>query len=334
MYFDAQQNREYVSRIYEWEPMPEGMTPEQEKLVMGIQCNVWTEWIPTVDRMEYMVFPRLLAASEVAWRSADKAKEYAVFQQKVLHHMKRMDEVGINYRVPELTGFYERNVFVDKAVLDVHCAMETAVIHYTDDGSVPTLDSPVYTGPVEVEESTQFQLRAFRPDGTADQIFKASFSKEDYLPAKQVGKALLNGLQGDWYEFSGNKCTDIVKAPFVKKVFASKVEIPEEVKGDIGLVLKGYIQIPEDGIYTFSLLSDDGSILYIDGQEVIENDGPHGPVERIGQKALAAGLHEIEVDYFDPNGGVLKLSTLDAGGNSVECPESWFKYVDNSSIAN
>ena len=56
------------------------------------------------------------------------------------------------------------------------------------------------------------------------------------------------------------------------------VSIPEEVKGNIGLVLTGYLEVPADGIYTFALLSDDGSTLMLDGELLGDNDGAHSPV--------------------------------------------------------
>ena len=328
LYFDAQQDARYLSRIYEWEPMPEGMTPEQEALVMGLQCNVWTEWIPTMDRMEYMTFPRLLAASEVAWRRTGKEKDYPAFQQKIFHHLARMDETGIHYRIPDLTGFVDKSVFVDHGILEVQCPLESVAIRYTTDGRVPEPDDPLYTGPIPVDGPVDFALRAFRPDGTGDQIFRTSFRKETYLPASDLsGKVLEDGLKVDWYDFHGDSCAAITQAPFKRSFITRKVEIPEEAEGNIGLILTGFIDIPADDIYTFSLFSDDGSRLWIDDQEIINNDGLHSPESRAAQKALRAGLHPFKVAYFDWNGGVLELSCRDKDGSYVECPESWFKHL-------
>jgi hypothetical protein len=69
-----------------------------------------------------------------------------------------------------------------------------------------------------------------------------------------------------------------------------------------GLRLKGYVKIPSDGIYTFYLSSNDGSYLYIDGKELIENDGNHGAAEEPGQAGLKAGFHAIEVKYMQCGG--------------------------------
>ena len=63
------------------------------------------------------------------------------------------------------------------------------------------------------------------------------------------------------------------------EIILSKSNDSQEVKGNIGLIIKGYINAPQDDIYTFALLSDDGSTLVIDGEQVIDNDGPHGLVK-------------------------------------------------------
>ena len=61
--------------------------------------------------------------------------------------------------------------------------------------------------------------------------------------------------------------------------------IPNEVKGNIGLVITGFIYVPTDGAYGFVLTSDDGSLLSIDGQVVVDNDGEHSTLQRSAQVA-------------------------------------------------
>ena len=93
--------------------------------------------------------------------------------------------------------------------------------------------------------------------------------------------------------------------------------IPKRVRGNIGLIVRGYLNAPADDIYSFALLSDDGSTLAIDGEMVVDNDGPHAPKEMTGQKALKKGYHPLELRYFDSNGGTLQLKVMDSDGQVI-----------------
>lgn len=56
LYFDYEQKSDFLKKIYDMDVVPSGLSDTQKSLVWGVQCNVWTEWIPTMERMEYMVF--------------------------------------------------------------------------------------------------------------------------------------------------------------------------------------------------------------------------------------------------------------------------------------
>ena len=68
-------------------------------------------------------------------------------------------------------------------------------------------------------------------------------------------------------------------------------------------MLEGYIKIPVTDLYHFYLSSDDGSMLYVDGEKLVDNNGLHGLEEVKGTKALAAGYHRIRIEYFEKSGG-------------------------------
>lgn len=92
-------------------------------------------------------------------------------------------------------------------------------------------------------------------------------------------------------------------------------------KDKFAFEFSGYIKIEKDGIYTFFTDSDDGSMLYIDEEEVVNNDGDHGNVEKSGKAALKKGFHKIKVLYFDSGGGnSLKVSMQTEGGTKTEIP--------------
>lgn len=175
-------------------------------------------------------------------------------------------------------------------------------------------------------ETTDFTFRTFRPDGTPSDVARTRYVKAPYAEATAAPASLNSGLKAVWHKFRGNLCADIDAAPVNGEYVVESVSIPEEVKGDIGLIITGYLEVPADGIYTFALLSDDGSTLKLDGELLGDNDGAHSPVEIIVQKALKAGLHPIEVRYFDCNGGVLQMELVNEKGEKEVLPKEWLKH--------
>lgn len=323
-YFDYQQDKNSLPGVYRFNPMLESLNDAQKALILGVQANLWCEYIPSRERMQYMIMPRMMALSELAW-SDPSVMNWEDFKDRLVKQFPRLNIMDVNYRIPDLEGFHNTNAFVGEGTLTIDCLDPDAEIHYTTDGSTPTLESSRYDGPVKVTETTDFTLRTFRSNGKKGDIVKTRFIKSEYAKATDAAPSK-NGLQAVWHEFKGNKCADIEKAPVNGTYEISEVTIPEGVKGNIGLIVTGYFNAPEDGIYTFNLMSDDGSTLKIDGEMVVDNDGPHSPREVVGQKALSKGLHPIEVRYFDSNGGTLKLTVMTADGKELPVNSGLFAY--------
>ena len=86
-----------VELIYQWEPIPDTFTPEEEAQVLGLQANLWTEFITTNDYYEYMIFPRLSSLAEIAWSPKGK-KDMDNFRKRLEVQCERYDAMGINYR--------------------------------------------------------------------------------------------------------------------------------------------------------------------------------------------------------------------------------------------
>ena len=315
-YLDYAQDKKSVINIYNYEPMKEVPDADKQHLVKGVQGNIWCEWIPTRERMHYMAAPRMLAIAELGWNANDR-KDWTDFQIRMADQFSRLNVMDVQYRIPDLEGFMKNNVFIGEKKVEITCLDPTASIHYTTDGTTPTLDSPKYDGNLVLTESTDLTLRVFRPTGKRSDIVKAHYEKTEYTPATTAAPSN-PGLKATWYDFKGRKCADITAAPVKRTYRVEDVIIPRGVKSPIiGLTYKGYINIPEDGIYSFFLSSDDGSMLYIDGQVVIDNDGLHAPGEVTGQAALKQGYHPIEVQYFDHGGGSISLKVWDNNGKEM-----------------
>ena len=85
-----------LEKVYSYEPIPKELNEQQAKYVMGAQGNVWTEYMANPAKVEYMIFPRLSALSEVLWSPKDK-KDWTQFQTKIETMKKRYTMWGANY---------------------------------------------------------------------------------------------------------------------------------------------------------------------------------------------------------------------------------------------
>lgn len=314
-YLDYQEDSKSLPNIVAWDPLA-GLDAAERQHVLGVQGNMWTEWVPTMQRMWYQVFPRVIALAEKGW-SRDGDMTLDGFRNRLVAHFERLNTLGVTYRIPDLTGFHATNVFIGKGEVRLGCLDPEAVIRYTTDGSVPQATSARYEGGIAVDRDTEFSFRTFGNDGRKGDVFKAKYIKGDFKPACGMVTSG-DGLQCKWYDYPGNDCAGIDKTPLLKEFHTDGVLIPEECKDNIGLVFEGYIEVPADGIYTFYLLSDDGSWLKIDNDMVVDNDGAHSPREIVGQAALKKGLHKLDARYFDHNGGQLRLVVKDSADNAVK----------------
>ncbi len=115
--------------------------------------------------------------------------------------------------------------------------------------------------------------------------------------------------EGGWMQLPDFSTLTPVSACVAAKIGLDAVTAPAEA---YGLVFTGYIEVPRDGVYTFSLKSNDGSILLLDGEKLVDNDGGHKTEARSGMTGLRAGRHPLEVRYFQA-GGNKALELLYAG---------------------
>jgi hypothetical protein len=196
------------------------------------------------------------------------------------------------------------------AVSPVEVSLSTrpgAVTRYTLDGSEPTVDSPVAEGPVRVDRSLTLRARAFDGRGAspfpAEAIYRV-LGPDDWKAATQFLVPPTPGLRARLYEggwqtldqMEGRAPLETRDAPGFDIGLATRAE-------QCAIAFEGFLNVPEDGLFTFATASDDGSRLFIDGELVVENDGLHGMDRRAGKVALRAGFHALRVEWFNSRGG-------------------------------
>lgn len=86
-----------VEKVYSYEPVPEELTREEANYILGVQTNLWTEYVPSTKHAEYMLLPRLEAQAEVAWTKKE-LKDFSDFEKRLNKEYQRLDKLGIGYR--------------------------------------------------------------------------------------------------------------------------------------------------------------------------------------------------------------------------------------------
>lgn len=300
-YFDYPQDARTLERLYKARVIPEGLTPAEQNNIIGVQGNLWTEYIPTTARLEYMLFPRALALAELAWSSTS---DFSDFTKRMDQHFRRLDAMNINFRMPDIVNLQESVVFTDSTTLTLNKPNIVSSIRYTTDGTDPLLSSAAYLSPIKIYRSQNVKIAAFTDRNRKGEVFTISFDKQTYLPPLPAMTNLQQGLRAVYVEGKIANLKSLPSLTPVKQYTLQGLAIPSDHrKGSFGMVYTGFIQIEKEGIYTFYLNADDGASLTIGNRLVVDNDGPHSPKEKSGQIALGAGIHAFTIPFFEAGGG-------------------------------
>lgn len=294
-----------LEKTYSYNPIPDTLVAmNKAHHVKGVQCNNWSEYLYSNEQMEYMMYPRSAALSEIAWTPLDK-KDYKDFERRINNFYVRLDGMNINYHIPQPeqpNGSCNFVAFTDEVTIPFKTTRPVDMV-YTTDGTEPTPTSTIYTEPLKFTESTTLKIRSVLPSGKMSPTRTITVEKQEFAPAKEVENAqqglnmkmaygtYLNSQElakaTDWKELTIETLRDI----------RSQEPTWENMRGVkyYGAIAIGYVDIPEDGVYFFSSNNDE---VWIDGKLLIDNAGE---VKRFSRNdasvALAKGLHELKVVF-------------------------------------
>ena len=303
-----------MEKVYSFEPTPEGLSPEEAKHILGAQGNLWTEYIPTTDQAEYMALPRMSALAEVVWTPVE-LRDYELFLYRMKAHYHRLDEMDVNYRIPVPISSGNSFVFLREFTLELHKAVDGAKILFSTDGTDPSETGQEYVEPLIITEDTRVKAVIRMPSGHTSSTIDIKLDQQEIVAGLELERQA--GVSYSYYPGSFKSVYDFKDLKPESYGTIAVPGIPEDLpKGTYGLVERAYIQIERAGIYRFFTLSDDGSVLIVRGQEVVNNDGMHGGKEISGEIALGQGWHPIELRYFQAGGG--SLLELEYSGPNLE----------------
>jgi len=258
---------------YSFNPIPDELTTEEAKHILGVQGNLWGESMQKPYDHNYMLFPRLFAISEVGWTQME-LKDYDDFIRRTEYAFNRLDAMNVNYS----GSMYNVNISHPKKItssglyISLFSESKNTDIHYTLDNSNPTNESPEYSDPILVNKSLTIKARSFkngevvgRISSKTINIHKAAGKAVTYqiMPNEKYNTSRLcltdglrgsvNNLKDSWVAFHGSNMEleiDLDKEENISTITASFLHstgswifLPVNVIFEISIDGKTYTEI-------------------------------------------------------------------------------------------
>ncbi len=264
---------------------------------------------------------KLKATKGLLWESIDYPNEI----HNSVQFKSFYDGLKLAYKgyTTEDINFHPMGGIVEKGKsFNVYRASDNPSIHYTTDGSEPSLSSPkmeeliTLNGPA-VLNAKSVSVRSNNNKTTTQHFIEGKPFKSKNKPRNVTS----GGLNYSYYEGEWDKLPDFKKLKPVKTGVADKdfnlTKLPK--KTNFACTLEGYFEAKEDGYYAFGIASDDGSKFYINEKLILDNDGVHNSESfKSYMLPLEEGFHPIRLEYFQKDGDssfmlvYLKPGTTDA----------------------
>ncbi len=311
-----------LEKVYSYNPIPTELSADEQKYILGVQGNVWTEYMKTPEKVEYMAFPRALALAEIGW-SPQENRTYEDFRSRVNINYERLDKQNVNYRIPEPDGMTSIVVTQgNSAKVELKPYIDKAKILYTTDKTEPNDLSPIYNSPIEVEFALgqvyrEIKLVVVNPKGRKSSIYSVVLLKREMIEPVNleekiagVNYSFFKGVYEDVSKFNkGISPTEFGETKSVQLTqFKTKTN---DFKEPFAVIFDGYINAPEDAIYEFQIEADDNAVLFIGNNEeaVAGNDKSQPNIDNKGVVPLKKGFHKIRLKYIQRGDNVnLRLS--------------------------
>jgi hexosaminidase len=309
-----------LSKVYNYEPFSAELLPQDEQYIKGIQANVWTEYMPMPQQVEYMVFPRAIALAEIAW-SPKELRNYNDFLIRLRQHRSILKDKKVNFfdRFEEITYNFSMEKS-GESIVHLATTLPNANIYYTLDGKAPTANDKAFENQLIISKSTILKAQIFVDKKPYGKVFEQAFTyhkaiakkvtltnqpKANYNPTTPF--VLVNGLTGNnrynntqWVGFSGENLEAVIDLESIQTV------------SKLGLnILKYHWQrMWEPNIITFSL-SEDG----INYQEVYQTSNfPANGINEIRAKIQAKKARFVKIQA--ENKGIIPAGEYGAGAKA------------------
>jgi hexosaminidase len=138
------------AKVYAYDPVPKELSAAQSKYISGVQANMWSEYLETPAKVEYMMLPRMFALAEIAWSPLDRKDFKNFMEERVPLHLAKIDQTTTNYWVPTPLGQEKQLLNGETITVDLKLPIAGGKIFYTLDGYRPSENATLYTGAFKV----------------------------------------------------------------------------------------------------------------------------------------------------------------------------------------
>ncbi len=232
-------------------------------------------------------------------------------------YVAKIENYGAFIKKPVIKTAYDKSETVPEVMI---AAPAGSAVYYTNDGTEPTRQSKLYTSPFTIDKTCTVKAKAFADVLLPSAVAETKVVRYEWMNAVKVSK-LKPGIAYKYYQPEGkiSLANAFEKSPdnsgIVDEISVSK----KQRKDKFAFEFSGYVKIEKDNFYFFYTNSDDGSKLFIDDAQVVDNDGNHGAQEKSGRAMLKKGYHKIKVLYYDDGGdNELKVLMQNEAGSKKE----------------
>jgi hexosaminidase len=165
-----------LSKVYSYEPTPDSLTESEAKHILGTQGNLWAEFIPDQEKLEYMAYPRIAAIAEAGW-TAKSLRNWDDFARRMETQMARYAHRRINASraafTPVLRDTFDTATGVRLVRMEAEIGQDR--IRYTRDGKPPSAASPLYASPLSLKNGETISAAVFSGSTPLGEIRRREF---------------------------------------------------------------------------------------------------------------------------------------------------------------
>jgi hexosaminidase len=320
-----------VEKVYSYNPTPSELNAEEATYILGAQANVWTEYINTPQNVEYMIFPRMLALSEVLWGTSNPTN-FPDFQTRMIQQFPTFDKKNINYSkaIFEVTSNVNPSLNGENVLFTLKSAYGSKGIHFTIDGSIPNINSEIYDTPILINQSETVRAAYFENNKQQSAVIEQSFFWN-----KATGKKITLVNQPHQNYSNGGAFT------LVDGIQANRSKIGRDWLGFLGKDMDATIDLGKEmsvNKVKVSVLSSEGSwIYYPTGIEVlISNDGQNfQSIKHVSLAEIQEDKGNVIVEIEPQNAQYIKVIANNMGtiteGNPGAGSAAWL-FVDEIGV--